>query len=347
MADCLTLDDFESAARERLPHAVYEYIAGGAADEVTLGWNREALQRMRLRPRVLEDVSSIDTRVEIAGQALPFPILLAPVAYQRIFHPDGEIATARGAGAAGAVYVVSTACTASIEEIAAAAAGAPLWLQIYLQLDRGFTRDLLARAEAAGVRAFCLTVDTPVLGTRNRQARAKFAVPAGLPTPHLDAEGRTRLSVVSGNREPVTWRDVGWIRSMTEKPLLLKGILDAGDAEKAVAAGAAGIIVSNHGARNLDTVPATIDALPEIAERVAGRVPLLLDGGIRRGTDVVKALALGAKAVLIGRPYAYGLAAGGADGVARVIGILREELETAMALLGRASVGVIDRSVLW
>ena len=244
------------------------------------------------------------------------------------------------------MYVVSTASTASIEEIAAAAS-APLWLQIYLQLDRGFTRDLLARAEAADVGAFCLTVDTPVLGTRNRQVRAKFAVPADLPTPHLDAEGRTRLTVVSGKREPVTWRDVEWLRSMTDRPLLLKGILDAGDAERAVAAGAAGIIVSNHGARNLDTVPATIEALPEIAERVAGRVPLLLDGGIRRGTDVVKALALGAKAVLIGRPYAYGLAAGGADGVARVIGILREELETAMALLGRASVAALDRSVLW
>src|SRR5438034_1988406 len=223
MTDFLTLDDFEAAARARLPHATYEYIAGGAADEVTLGWNREALQRIRLRPHVLEDVSSIDTRVDIAGQSLPFPILLAPVAYQRILHPDGEIATARGAGAAGAAYVVSTACTASIEEIAAAAS-APLWLQIYLQLDRGFTRDLIARAEAAGVRAFCLTVDTPVLGTRNRQARAKFAVPADLPTPHLDKEGRARLTVVSATREPVTWRDVEWIRAQISRPLLLKGI---------------------------------------------------------------------------------------------------------------------------
>jgi 4-hydroxymandelate oxidase len=346
MTDLLTLDDFEAAARERLPHAVYEFLAAGAADEVTLRWNREAFQRMRLRPRVLEDVSRIDTRVDIAGQALPFPILLAPVAYQRVIHPEGEVAVARGAGAAGAVYVVSTACTASIEEIAAAAT-APLWLQIYLQFDRGFTRDLIARCEAAGVRAFCLTVDTPVLGARNRQARAKFAVPADLPTPHLDAEGRTRLSIVSGKREPVTWRDVEWIRSITSKPLLLKGILYPADAEKAAAAGAAGIIVSNHGARNLDTVPSTIEALPAIAERLDGRVPLLLDGGIRRGTDIIKALALGAKAVLIGRPYAYGLAVGGADGVARVIAILREELEMAMALLGRASIAAIDRSVLW
>jgi 4-hydroxymandelate oxidase len=223
----------------------------------------------------------------------------------------------------------------------------PIWMQVYLQLDRGFARDLLARAEAAGVRAFCLTVDTPVLGTRNRQARANFSVPPDLPTPHLDAEGRSRLSEVSPTREPVTWRDIEWIRAQISRPLLMKGILDAGSAEKAVAAGAAGIIVSNHGARNLDTVPATIDALPEIADRVGGRVPLLLDGGIRRGTDVVKALALGAKAVLIGRSYVYALAAGGAEGVARAVAILREEMETAMALLGRASLGAIDRSVLW
>src|SRR5262249_43872768 len=216
-----------------------------------------------------------------------------------------------------------------------------------LQMDRGFTRDLVARAEAAGVRAFCLTVDTPVLGTRNRQARAKFAVPSDLPTPHLDAEGRARLSIVSNKREPVTWRDVEWIRSLTARPLLLKGIMDAGDAEKAVKAGAAGIIVSNHGARNLDTVPATIEALPEISERVGNKIPLLLDGGIRRGTDIIKALALGAKSVLIGRSYSWALAAGGADGVARVVAILREELETAMALLGRASINAIDRSVLW
>ena len=344
--DFLTLDDFELAARACLPQAVYEFVAGGAADEVTLRWNGEAFQRIRLRPRVLEDVSSIDTRVDVAGQSLPFPILLAPVAYQRMLHPDGEIAAARGAGAAGATYVVSTACTASIEEIAAAAT-APLWLQIYIQPDRGFTRDLLARAEAADVRALCLTVDTPVVGTRDRQARARFAVSADLPTPHLDAEGRSRLSVVSGKREPITWRDVEWTRSIARRPLLLKGILDADDAENAVSAGADGIIVSNHGARNLDSVPATIDALPEIAQRVAARVPVLLDGGIRRGTDVVKALALGAKAVLIGRPYAYALAAAGADGVARAVAILREELETAMALLGRASIGALDRSVLW
>lgn len=346
MTDLLTLDDFETAARERLPHAVYEFIASGAADEISLRWNRDAFERIALRPRMLVDVAAIDTRVDLLGHSLPFPILLAPVSYQRLIHDGGEVEAARGAEAAGAVFVVSTASTSSIEEIAAAGT-APLWLQIYVQKDHGFTRDLLARAEAAGVRAFCLTVDTPTLGTRNRQARAKFTVPADLPTPHLDAEGRARLINSSVRREPVTWRDVEWIRSMVTRPLLLKGILDPRDAELAVESGVAGIIVSNHGARNLDTVPATIDALPVIADRLGGRLPLLVDGGIRRGTDVVKALALGANAVLIGRSYAYGLAVNGAEGVAQTVRILRHELETAMALLGRPSVASLDRSALW
>jgi 4-hydroxymandelate oxidase len=220
-----------------------------------------------------------------------------------------------------------------------------LWLQIYVQSDRAVTRDLVQRAEAAGTRALCVTVDTPVVGTRTRQARARFALPSDMPTPHLDAAGRDRLTVVSPKREAITWKDVEWVRSITKLPLLLKGILDSDDAKRGVESGAAGIIVSNHGARNLDTVPATIDALPAIAEEV--NIPILIDGGIRRGTDIVKALAFGAKAVMIGRPYAYGLSIGGADGVARVIAILREEFETAMALLGCASISALDRSVLW
>jgi len=346
MISAVCLDDFETLARQKLPHGTFEYIAGGAADEVTLRWNREAFDGIRLRPRVLEDVSRIDTNVMLLGDLFPFPILLAPVAYQRLMDPEGEVAAARGAAKAQAIYVVSTATTCSIEEIAGAAK-CRLWLQIYLQSDRGVTRDLVARAESAGVRAFCLTVDTPVLGARNRQARAEFAIPPGMPTPHLDALGRDRLSVVSGKREAITWTDLHWLRSITRLPLMLKGILDDGDAARAIEHGAAGIIVSNHGARNLDTVPAAIDALPPIADRVAGRVPILIDGGIRRGTDVVKALALGASAVMIGRPYAYALAAAGAEGVARVIAILREEMETAMALLGRSSLAALDRSVLW
>jgi 4-hydroxymandelate oxidase len=346
MTIAVCLDDFERLARERLPHMAYEFVAAGAADEVTLRWNRESLDRIRLRPRVLEDVSRIDIAVTLFGETLPHPILLAPVAYQRLFHPDGEVEAARGAGEAKAIYVVSTACTSTIEEIAAAATS-PLWLQLYLQSDREVTRDLVSRAEAAGVRALCLTVDTPVLGPRNRQQRASFALPAELTTPHLDARGRDRLSVVSAQREPITWRDVEWLQSIARVPLLLKGIMTADDAARAIDHGADGIVVSNHGARNLDTVSATIDALPEVAERVDRRVPLLVDGGIRRGTDVVKAIVLGANAVLIGRPYAFALAAEGASGVARAVAILREELETAMALLGRASLSALDESVLW
>ena len=339
------LDDFETLARERLPHATFEFIASGAADEVSLRWNREAYQNIALRPRVLEDVSRIDTTVTLFGDTFPYPFLLAPVAYQKLLHPEGEVAAALGAGRVGVTYVVSTASTCAIEEIANAAR-APLWLQIYLQSDRGVTRELVDRATAVGVRALCLTVDTPTLGTRNRQKRAGFSLPPELPTPHLDAAGRDRLSIVNGTREAITWRDVEWLCSITKLPLLIKGILDDSDALTAVESGASGIIVSNHGGRNLDTVPAPIDALPAIAEWVTD-VPLLVDGGIRRGTDIVKAIALGATAVLIGRPYAYALALGGADGVVECVGILGQELETAMALLGRPCLSRIDRSALW
>ena len=331
----ISLDDFELAARERLPHATFEFLAGGAADEHTLRWNREAFANIRLRPRVLADLPSIDTSVTLFGDELPLPLLLAPIGYQRLFHPDGEAETAR----AGVPYVVSTSSTTTIEEIAAAAT-APLWLQLYLQSDRGVTRDLVERATSLGIRALCLTVDTPVLGSRNRQQRAGFALPDGLVTPHLDAQHRLRIHAP-------TWDDVDWLRSITRLPLLLKGILDPDDAARALDRGADGVIVSNHGARNLDTLPATIEALPHVVARIGDRVPVLLDGGIRRGTDIVKALAHGAAAVLIGRPYAFGLAVHGASGVARVVEILREELTAAMALLGRRGIGELDRSVLW
>jgi 4-hydroxymandelate oxidase len=345
--DPITLDDFETLARERMPHMIYEFLAGGAGDEATLRWNKEAFERIKLRPRMLMDVTSIDTRVTLFGHTHQAPILLAPVAYQKLFHEEGEIGAARGASQAGITYVMGTASNFPIEEVIAAATE-PLWLQLYIQTDREVTRDLVARAEAAGVRAFCLTVDTPVLGSRTRQQRAKFALPDDLPTPHMDATGRAWLSVVADHRRvPITWKDVDWLRSIAKVPVLLKGILTGDDAELGIANGAAGIIVSNHGARNLDTVPASIEALPEVAERVAGRVPLLVDGGIRRGTDVVKALALGASAVLIGRPFAFALNVGGADGVARLVKILRDELESAMALLGRAKLAELDRSILW
>jgi len=343
--DVLSLPEFEDHARRCMSTMVYEYVASGAADEHTLRWNRESYDRIRLRPRVLRDVTSIDMRVSLFGRELPFPILLAPTAYHRTIHAEGELATARGAGAAKATWVVSSSTTTLIEDIAAAAT-APLWFQLYLQRDRGLTQDLVQRVEQAGCQALCLTVDQPVLGARNRQTRARFQLPPGVMAPYRMDIGQGK-DVLDPRRVVVTWKDVEWLRSITRVPLLLKGILSADDAEQALGVGAQGVIVSNHGARILDTAPATIDALPEVADRIRGRAPVLVDGGVRRGTDVLKAIALGAAAVLIGRPYCYGLAVGGADGVQRVVEILRTELEMAMMLTGRPSLRDIDRSVLW
>jgi 4-hydroxymandelate oxidase len=344
-ADILSLPELEQRARECLSHMAYEFVASGAADEITLRWNREAYDRIRLRPRVLRDVSTVDTRVKLLGRELPFPILLAPTAYHRVLHAEGEVATARGAGAAGATWVVSSSTTTTIEEIAAAAT-APLWFQLYLQPDRAVTRDLVQRVEQAGCQALCLTVDQPVLGARNRQTRARFRLPPGVTAPYRMDIGQGK-NIMDPRRVVVTWKDVEWLRTVTRVPLLLKGILDADDAEHAVQVGADGVIVSNHGARILDTAPATIDALPPVAERLHGRVPVLVDGGVRRGTDVLKAIARGASAVLIGRPYCYGLSVAGARGVQRTIEILRTELEMALQLTGRTSLAELDGSILW
>lgn len=332
----------------------WEYINGGAADELTLRWNEEAYGRIRLCPRNLVDVSALDTRVTLFGRELPCPILLAPVAYQRLMHPDGELATVKGAAAAGATMVLSTFSTVTLEKVAAAATQ-PLWFQLYVQPDREFTRDLVRRAESAGYQALVVTVDTPVLGPRYRELRTRFTLPPGLERANLKglatATGGHRPSeraIYSATLDPkLTWQDIAWLRSLTRLPVLLKGVMNAADAGRAVDEGAAGLIVSNHGGRNLDTVPATIDALPEVVAKVAGRVPVLADGGIRRGTDVLKALGAGASAVLIGRPYVYGLAVGGAAGVTHVLNILRCEFEMAMALTGKTSVAAIDGSVIW
>jgi 4-hydroxymandelate oxidase len=342
----VSLDEFEARARESMSHMAYEYVASGAADERTLKWNRERYDALRLRPRVLVDLAKLDMRVTMLGAKHPFPILLAPTAYQRAVHPDGELGTARGAGAAGATYIVSTASNTSIEEIANAATG-PLWFQLYVQSDRAFTKDVVQRAESAGCKALCLTVDTPILGARNRQSRAGFQMVPGLETPHLYDTSAHAPGVITPERVSLTWESVEWLKSVTKLPVLLKGILDYEDAERALSMGVAGIIVSNHGARNLDTLPATIDALPEIADRVGGTIPVLVDGGIRRGTDVLKAIALGANAVLIGRPHCFGLAVGGAAGVQRVIEILVQELQMAMMLTGRPTIASIDETVIW
>jgi 4-hydroxymandelate oxidase len=343
----LGLSEFEPEARRRLPHAVYEYVAGGAGDEHSLRANEESYQRIFLRPRVLRPVLPVNLSQELFGRACPVPILLAPAAYQRMVHPEGELGSARGAAAYGAVFVVSTNTTVPIEEITAVE-GARCWFQLYVQRDREFTRDLIARVEAAGCEAVCVTVDSPVLGLRTRQLRAGFNLPADFSLPHAaDLNAGLRAVSHTGANSVVTWREVDWLRSIVKGKLLLKGILHPADAELAIRAGVDGIMVSNHGGRNLDTIIPTIEALPEVAAQVAGRVPVFLDGGIRRGTDVLKALSRGAAAVLVGRPYVYALAVAGGPGVARCLFLLIEELAFAMALVGAGRLRDLNREVEW
>lgn len=331
----------------------WEFFRGGAGDELTVRWNYEAYQRIRLLPRALVDVSRLDTRVTLLGRELPHPILLAPVAYQRLLNPRGELATKEGANAAEATMVLSIFSTTTLEEVAAVGGRSP-WFQFYIGPDRDITVSLLRRVEAAGYEALVLTIDTPVLGARYREWRTNFGLPPGMEKANLRdmpagagshrPKGRDIYSDVLDPK--LTWKDVEWLRSQTRLPVILKGILNPDDAAKAVDAGVAAVIVSNHGGRVLDTVPATIDILPAIVARVSGRLPVLVDGGIRRGTDILKAKALGASAVLIGRPYAFGLAVGGAEGVTRIVNMLRRELEMAMALTGRPSLAAIDPSVI-
>src|SRR5262245_5332812 len=301
------LQDFEEAARRKLAPSTWDFLAGGAADEITIRWNRDAFDRLRLRPRVLVDVAQIDTRVKLLGLDLPHPILLAPVAYQKLLPRDGELAAARAPVTSESVLRVSSSSNVAVEKIAKSATS-PLWFQLYVQPDLARNRDLLQRAQTAGCRAACVTVDTPVLGPRNREQRAGFRLPPGLDVPMNPQNVKARGAGGSTRRVSVTWKDVENFQSMSSMPVLLKGVLHPDDADQAARMGVGGIIVSNHGGRNLDTAPATIDALPAIVDRIGGRIPVLVDGGIRRGTDVVKALALGASAVLIGRSYAHGLA---------------------------------------
>ena len=334
--------EFEPLARQRLPREVWEYISQGAADELTLRRNREAFDAIRLRPRVLVDVSRIDTRLELFGQKLDFPILLAPVAGQGRMHTRAEPEAARGATAAGATFVISTFASSRVDEIARAAQRRA-WFQLYVQRDRGVTKDMVQRAEAAGCTALCITVDGPVVPMRDREKRL------GIRPPYSGASRGGRVSPLYADAidSTVTWETVAWIRSFAKTPVLIKGITAPDDARRAAADGLAGVIVSNHGGRNLDTMPATIEALPAIVEAAGNRTAVLLDGGVRRGTDVLKAIALGARAVLIGRPYIWGLVVDGAAGVQRVVDILRDELETAMGLCGATGLDKISRQLLW
>ncbi|MEV4055721.1 alpha-hydroxy acid oxidase [Amycolatopsis sp. NPDC049688] len=335
-----TIAEFEAAARERLDPAHYDYFAGGAQDEITLRENETAYKRLRLLPRVLRGSDKRDLSLTLLGTPSSMPILVAPTAFHRLAHPDGELATARAAARAGTIMIVSMAATTAIEDIAAAAPELSLWFQLYLQPDLEFTEAIVRRAENAGVQAFVVTVDSPVLGRRERDDRNAFHdLPAGLAVENLRDIGENRSGGTASHVRDIVmsalnWDHIAWLRSKTKLPVLIKGVLHAEDARLAVHHGVAGIVVSNHGGRQLDTVAATIDVLPEIAAAVGGAVPVLLDGGIRRGTDVVKALALGADAVGVGRPVVWGLAAGGREGVTQVLELLREDFDQALALCG-------------
>lgn len=355
-ADFLNLRDVEAAAEERLPLTVLDYYRGGANDEITLAENRRAFERMFLRFRVLRDVSVRSLETTVLGAQVASPILVAPTALQRMAHPDGELATARAAERAGTVMIVSTLATASAEEVRRAAGGR-LWFQLYVYQDREATRELVERVEAAGYEALVLTVDTPFLGRRERDVRNRFQLPAGLVIANLIPEGQETLPHghagsglavhASSVLEPaLSWKDVEWLRSITRLPVLVKGIVRGDDAARAASEGVAAIIVSNHGGRQLDTAIPAISALPEVVEAVDGAAEVYVDGGIRRGTDIVKALALGARAVLVGRPVLWGLAVDGERGVTRVLELLRDELELAMALCGCRNVGEVTADLI-
>lgn len=348
----VNVHEFEAVAREILPQPAFDYYAGGADDEVTIAQNREAFRRRSIRYRTLIDVSQRDVSARLLDLELPHPIILAPTAMQRLAHPEGEAETARGAQASGALQTVSTVSTTSLEDVMTASAG-PKWFQLYCYGDRAISESLLKRAVAAGYRAIVLTVDLPVLGRRERDMRNSFVMPPGMSLANFEGpiarpEGTNALiSWASGlQTDTVTWDDISWIREAAPIPLILKGIVRADDAERAVREGIDAIWVSNHGGRQLDGSIPTLDALAEIAPAVRGSVPLIVDGGVRRGTDALKGLALGADAVAIGRPQLWGLAAGGADGVSRVVSMLREELSLAMALAGCRTLGEITPDLI-
>lgn len=358
----VNLADHERLARERLPAPAWAYLDGDAADGLTRRDNEDAWQRLRLWPRVLRPLAGGHTRCSLLGRTWPSPLLIAPTALHRLAHPDGEAASALAAGVLGAGYVLSTLSSLPLEDVARVflpePQRGPLWFQLYWQPDRGLVAELLQRAEAAGFEAIVLTVDAPCQGVRDAERRSGFTLPAGVVAAHLHGRAALPIEVPPGGsqlfdgllRHAPAWADIAWLRGHTRLPLLLKGVLHPADARQAAALGVDGLIVSNHGGRVLDTTPATADALPLIADALAaaaGPAPVLLvDGGIRRGTDVLKALALGAQAVLVGRPVLHGLAVGGAQGVAHVLRLLRDEFEAAMALTGCATLADIDRRLL-
>lgn len=338
VASPLNLDAFEGLARERLPEAVYHYFAGGAADEVTLRDNRAAFDRIRLLPRVLRG-GERRTATTVLGAELAFPALIAPIAYQKAVHPAGELATAAAAAMTGTGMCVSSLANHPLEEIAQEAGSASLFFQLYPYRDRGMTEEVVRQAKEAGYRALLITVDVPVHGRRERELRYPFSLPEDCPLPCVplpDGEVGpiTPRLVTSLMQEDLGWHDIERFRALTDLPVALKGVLSPEDARIAAGIGVNGVVVSNHGGRQLDTTPAAIDALPAVVDEAGGELEVLVDGGVRRGTDIVKALALGARAVLVGRPVVWALAAGGKQGVRMALDLLGAEVADALALCG-------------
>jgi 4-hydroxymandelate oxidase len=358
LANALTLPEFAALARRVMPKMQFDYYANGADSETTLAENSAAFSRIKLRPRMLRGVGQRQTNTTILGQPAAKPILIAPMALARLAHPIGEVGVAHAAGANGFGVVLSTMSSQTMEVVANAYAGqpsGPLWFQLYVYRDKGLTQELVARAEAAGYQGLVLTVDTPYLGRRLNDIRNGFHTPAGIVAANLniplvsgDGYGSALGKYIDDQWNPeLTWADVDWLASLSKMPVLVKGVLRGDDALLATEHGARGIIVSNHGGRQLDTVPATIEVLPEVVAAVGNRAEVLLDSGIRHGADVLKALALGAKAVLLGRPVYYGLAAGGQAGAAQVMSILSAEFDLAMALAGCQTLADITPDLIW
>lgn len=352
----INLADYESLAREALSPLAWEYFAGGAEDELTIAENMAAFRRIKLRPRMLADVAERRLATSVLGQPISLPLILAPTSHQSLAHPEAELATMRGAAAAGTIATLGTGNHFSVEEVTAAVPH-PFWFQLYCYESRAITERIIRRAEAAGAGALVLTVDATFPPRRERHIRSGFALPphvelrnligVGLQDHLLRPEhGGTAAFVKTLRNMLLTWDDVDWMRRITRTPIVLKGIMTAEDAALAVEHGVDAVIVSNHGGRQVDGTLPTIEALPEVVDAVAGRIEVLVDGGIRRGTDVLKALALGARAALIGRPYLWGLAVGGAAGVRHVIELLRGEITSAMEQCGQADVATIGRGLV-
>jgi 4-hydroxymandelate oxidase len=350
------LDAREAAARTAMGTAGYDYYAGGAETETTLRENVTAWDRWRFRPRVLRDVTEVRTTTSLLGAEVATPIGIAPAAYQQLAHPDGEAATARGGARVGALMTVSTLATLALEDVAAAAPDAPRWFQVYVFSDRGFAGELVDRAVAAGYRAVVLTVDTPALGRRWRDERNGFAlrdgmrmanVPLSMPDDPSAGRGSGLAALFADHDRSLTFDDIGWLQERAgDVPVVVKGVLRGDDARASVAAGAAGVWVSNHGGRQLDRTVATAAALGEVVDAVGDAAEVYVDGGVRRGVDVLTGLALGARAVFVGRPALWGLATGGEDGVAEVIGGLTDELAHAATLAGVADVRDVPRDLV-